>query len=112
MDHIALRDPEAFTAVIARHRQVRRIICGHHHRPIFTQIAHTIASIAPSVAHQVELNLDPADRGSLNFEPPAYHLHRWTEADGLVTHMVYIESFPCHYRFLTAPDYPGRPQRN
>jgi 3',5'-cyclic AMP phosphodiesterase CpdA len=108
MDRIALRDTDAFTAVIARHRQVRRIICGHHHRPIFTQVAHTIASISPSVAHQVELCFDPADKGALNFEPPAFHLHRWTEADGLVTHMAYVETYPGPYPFISAPEYPGR----
>ena len=38
MDRIALRHAEAFAAVIARHRQVRRIVCGHHHRPIFATV--------------------------------------------------------------------------
>ena len=108
MDKIALRNVDSFTAVIARHPQVRRIICGHHHRPIFTQVAQTIASIAPSVAHQVELMLDPTAPGMLNFEPPAFHLHRWTPADGFVTHMAYVETFPGPYPFVTAPEYPGR----
>ena len=107
MDKIALRNADEFATVIARHRQVVRVICGHHHRPIFTQFANTIASIGPSVAHQVELSFDPADRGALNFEPPAYHLHRWTAADGLVTHMAYVESFPGPYPFIAAPRYPG-----
>jgi Icc protein len=108
MDRIALRDPEAFAAVVARHRQVRRIVCGHHHRPIFAQVAHTIASIAPSVAHQVELALDPDETAAFNFEPPAFHLHRWTAPDGIVTHMAYVETFPGPYPFVAAPDYPGR----
>jgi 3',5'-cyclic-AMP phosphodiesterase len=108
MDRINLRDADAFAAVIARHPQVRRIICGHHHRPIFAQVASTIASIPPSVAHQVELCLDPADKGALNFEPPAFHLHRWTDADGLVTHTAYVETFPGPYPFIAAPDYPGK----
>jgi 3',5'-cyclic-AMP phosphodiesterase len=108
MDKIALRNPEVFTAVIARHPQVRRIICGHHHRPIFTQVAQAIASISPSVAHQVELNFDPADKGRFNFEPPAFHLHRWTVADGIVTHTAYVEDYPGPYPFVAAPDYPGR----
>lgn len=108
MDRIKLRNAEAFTAVIARHKQVCRIVCGHHHRPIFAQIAHTIASIAPSVAHQVELMLEPDAKAMLNFEPPALHLHRWTAADGLVTHMAYVEDYPGPYPFVAAPDYPGR----
>ena len=108
MDRINLRNADAFAAVIARHPQVRRIICGHHHRPIFTQVAHAIASISPSVAHQVELSFDPADKGAFNFEPPAFHLHRWTAADGIVTHTAYVEAFPGPFSFVSAPDYPGR----
>jgi Icc protein len=108
MDRIALRHPEAFAGVIARHPQVRRIICGHHHRPIFAQFGQAIVSIAPSVAHQVELQFDPADKGAFNFEPPAFHVHRWTADDGIVTHMAYVETFPGPYPFLAAPDYPGR----
>jgi 3',5'-cyclic-AMP phosphodiesterase len=108
MDRINLRNTDAFTAVVARHSQVKRIICGHHHRPIFTLVAHAIASISPSVAHQVELCFDPADKGAFNFEPPAFHLHHWTAADGFVTHVAYVETFPGPYPFISAPEYPGR----
>ena len=65
MDRINLRNTAQFTAVIARHPQVDRIICGHHHRPIVTRVANAIASIAPSVAHQVELSFDPRELGRL-----------------------------------------------
>jgi 3',5'-cyclic-AMP phosphodiesterase len=108
MDRINLRDTEAFTAVIARHPQVKRIVCGHHHRPIFSQVAHAIVSISPSVAHQVELSFDPTDKGALNFEPPAFHLHRWTPDGGFVTHVAYVETFPGPFPFIAAPEYPGR----
>jgi len=107
MDRINLRDRDAFTAVIARHKQVERIICGHHHRPIVTRVAHAIASIAPSVAHQVELSLDPHDNGALIFEPPAFQLHRWTPADGIVSHTAYVEHYTGPFPFVNAPDYPG-----
>ena len=108
MDKIGLRDPAAFAAVVARHRQVERIVCGHHHRPIFGRVAHAIASVGPSVAHQVEFTLDPNDPGAFLFEPAAFHLHRWTPADGIVSHMVYVEAFPGPYPFLTDSDYPGK----
>jgi 3',5'-cyclic-AMP phosphodiesterase len=103
MDRINLRTTPEFTAVIARHRQVERIICGHHHRPVVARVAHAIASIAPSVAHQVELALDPHDPGAFIFEPPAFHLHRWTPTDGIVTHTAYVEDFPGPYPFAGAP---------
>jgi 3',5'-cyclic-AMP phosphodiesterase len=107
MDRINLRNTAQFTAVIARHPQVDRIICGHHHRPIVTRVGNAIASIAPSVAHQVELSLDPRDSGAFVFEPPAFQLHRWTPADGTVSHTVYIDDFPGPYPFVTDPEYPG-----
>jgi len=107
MDRINLRNAQQFAAIIARHPQVERIVCGHHHRPIVAQVAHTIASISPSVVHQVEMSLDPHDPGSFVFEPPAFQLHRWTSADGIVSHTVYVEDFPGPYPFVNDPEYPG-----
>jgi 3',5'-cyclic AMP phosphodiesterase CpdA len=107
MDKIALRDLEAFRTVIARHRQVERIVCGHHHRPIVGQCAHAIVSISPSVAHQVELTFDPSDPGAFNFEPPAFQLHIRVEQAGFVSHTVYTGSYRGPFPFLTDVDYPG-----
>jgi 3',5'-cyclic AMP phosphodiesterase CpdA len=108
MDRINLRNAAAFAAIITRHRQVERIICGHHHRPIVARVGYTVASICPSVAHQVEMTLDPHDRGAFIFEPPAFQLHRWTDADGVVSHTVYVDDFPGPYPFVNDPDYPGK----
>ncbi|HEY8289461.1 MAG TPA: phosphodiesterase [Acetobacteraceae bacterium] len=108
MDRISLRNAADFTAVVARHPQVRRIICGHHHRSIVTHVAHAIGSICPSVAHQVEMSFDPDDPGSFLFEPPAFQLHRWHPADGIATHTVYVEDFPGPYPFLGEPDDQGK----
>lgn len=107
MDRINLRNSAAFAAVVARHPQVERIICGHHHRPIVARVGHAIASIAPSVAHQVQMTFDPEDGGAFIFEPPAFQLHRWTAADGVVSHIVYVEDFPGPYPFVNDPEYPG-----
>ncbi len=101
MDAIALRDAEAFRAVIARHRQVERIVSGHHHRPIFGQCAHALASISPSVAHQVELSFDPTSSGAFNFEPPALQMHVWQELVGFASHTVYTDNYPGPFPFLS-----------
>lgn len=106
-DAINLRNPAAFAAVIARHRQVERIICGHHHRPIIARVAHAIAMIAPSVVHQVAMSLNPDEEQGFNFEPAAFQIHRWTPEDGIVSHTVYVEDFPGPFPFLSDPDYPG-----
>ena len=107
MDRINLRNSAEFTSVIARHPQVRRIVCGHHHRPIVGQVAHAIATVSPSVAHQVELELTADAAGAFVMEPPAYHLHQWSKASGIITHTAYVDTAPGPYPFLTDPDYPG-----
>ena len=102
MDRIALRAPEAFATILARHRQVRLVVCGHVHRPILAQLAGTPVCIAPSVAHQVSLDLTEAAASAFTLEPPAYLLHRWTEAGGFVTHTALVEAFPGPFPFLSA----------
>jgi 3',5'-cyclic-AMP phosphodiesterase len=108
IDHINLRNAAQFAAVVARHKQVERIICGHHHRPIVGRVGHAIASISPSVAHQVELSLSPGKSGAFVFEPPAFQLHLCTPADGIVSHTVYVEDFPGPFPFVNDPEYPGK----
>jgi Icc protein len=107
MDKIALLNHEAFRGVIARHRQVMRIVCGHHHRPITGQCGHAAVSISPSVAHQVELTFDASDTGAFNFEPPAIQLHVWIGENGFVSHTIYTNQYDGPFPFLTDADYPG-----
>ncbi len=104
MDRIALRAPEAFAAVLARHRQVRLVVCGHVHRAITTRIGEAVVCIAPSVAHQVALDLDAAAPSAFTMEPPSYLLHHWSPAGGFVTHTALVEPFPGPFPFLTGDD--------
>ncbi len=108
MDAIALREPERFVEIVARHRQVQRIVCGHHHRPVVAPVAHAIASIAPSVAHQVEFDLSSDAPAAFVMEPAAFEVHLWEHATGFVSHTALIEAFPGPFPFLADPDYPGR----
>ena len=105
MDSIALRNQDEFASVIARHHQVKRILCGHVHRPINAPVAHAIASICPSVAHQVEFTIGD-DPGAWNLEPAAFQLHASVGA-GIVSHTVYVEDFPGPFPFTLEADYPG-----
>ncbi len=113
MDKIALRDSAGFAAVIARHRQVRRIICGHHHRPITVPLAQAIASTAPGCAHQVELDLFSDKPGLWKLEPACFEAHLWMDQGGgngvIVSHIGYVENFPGPYPFVLEDGYPGRP---
>lgn len=103
MDRINLRNADEFAALVRRHKQVERIICGHVHRPITTLFAGTVCSVAPSAAHQLELALTPGARGAFVMEPAFAHLHRWTPADGFVSHVAYVEPFPGPYPFSGEP---------
>jgi len=99
MDAYGLRDPEPLAAVIRRHPQVERLLCGHVHRPIEVRFAGTIAATAPSPAHQVALDLGVHAPGQFVMEPPAYRLHAYTPETGLVTHTAYVGEFAGPYPF-------------
>ncbi|HTU53953.1 MAG TPA: phosphodiesterase [Acetobacteraceae bacterium] len=108
MDRIKLEDAAAFAAIIARHPQVRRILCGHVHRPVTTHVAHAIASISPSVAHQVALDLDPKGPSAFVMEPPAFQVHHINGSGGIVSHTAYVETYPGPFPFVLSPEYPGK----
>jgi 3',5'-cyclic AMP phosphodiesterase CpdA len=99
MDRMALRDPGAFAAIVARHPQIERILCGHLHRAIDRRFAGTVAGTAPATAHQLPLALDPEAPAEFIFEPPGYQLHLWREGDGLVTHTAVFGDWPGPYPY-------------
>ena len=109
-DAIGLQNAAAFTALIARHRQVIRIVCGHHHRPVTAPVAQAVASICPGVAHQVELDLGQEGLiGLWNLEPAAFQVHVWLEQPGgpaMVSHTAYVDSYPGPFPFQADPDSP------
>jgi 3',5'-cyclic AMP phosphodiesterase CpdA len=92
MDRMALEDAGALARVVRLFPQVQRVICGHVHRPVQALFAGTIASICPSTAHQVLLDLQPGAPARLVLEPPAFQLHRW-DGSALVTHTAYTGDF-------------------
>ena len=106
MDEINCRNGDAMAAIIARHPNVERVLCGHHHRPIQLRWAGTLGSVAPSTAHQVHLRFED-EEAAFRMEPPAFQLHLWTERAGLISHTAYIGDFAGPYPFLLDPDYPA-----
>jgi Icc protein len=90
MDKYGLEGAAGLAAVIARHPQVERILCGHLHRAIDRRFAGTVAGTAPSTAHQIDLNLLPEAPLRFKFEPPGYQLHLWRDGNGLVSHTALI----------------------
>jgi 3',5'-cyclic AMP phosphodiesterase CpdA len=99
MDRFGLENAAAFAAIVARHNQVERILCGHLHRAIDRRFAGTVAGTAPSTAHQIRLNLNPEAPLRFMFEPPGYQLHVWREESGLVTHTAVFGDWPGPHPF-------------
>jgi 3',5'-cyclic AMP phosphodiesterase CpdA len=102
MDHIGLdkvNGTDGLKAIVERHPQVERILCGHLHRPIQVRWAGTLASTSPSPCHQVALNLSADAPSHFVMEPPSYQLHQWDPEVGLVSHTAFIGKFDGPYPF-------------
>lgn len=78
-------------ALVNRFPNIERVICGHVHRPMHLRFAGTIASAVPAPAHQVALDLRQHAPSAFRLEPPAFALHLFEPAVGLVTHHAYVE---------------------
>ncbi|MEK9969691.1 MAG: phosphodiesterase [Ferrovibrio sp.] len=89
MDKIGLKGAAGFEAIVARHPQIRLILCGHLHRVIRADVGGRAALTCPSPAHQVALDIDPEAPSRFTMEPPGYMLHWWNDGR-LVTHTVAI----------------------
>ena len=99
MDSINCRNGDALAELLRGYSNIERVVCGHHHRSINMRWAGTIGSIAPSVAHQVHLDLNPHDDATFTMEPPGYHLHLWQPGVGIINHTVAIGRFAGPYPF-------------
>ncbi|GAM97663.1 3',5'-cyclic-nucleotide phosphodiesterase [alpha proteobacterium U9-1i] len=88
-DRIGLHNQSQFADIIARHRQVQRIVCGHHHRVAFGQVAHAPAIIAPSTSWIYGLALNEGQPiAPKTHEQPGWMLHVWTPESGFVSHFI------------------------
>jgi Icc protein len=101
MDTLGFLGLEAFGEVVARHRHVARITSGHIHRPIVTGAYGTVVTVAPSVAHQLTLDLRPSRRATFSLEPPGFLLHRY-DSGALVTHIATFGDYEGPFPFREA----------
>lgn len=94
MDACSLREgADDLAELIRGHGAVQGVLCGHLHRPVQASFAGVPIHVAPSVAHQIALDLRPGAPLSARLEPPKVSLHRWTPEHGLCTHASYVEPF-------------------
>lgn len=88
-DKIGLLEPDLFTSIIARHPQVSRIICGHHHRVAVGQIAHAPVVVAPSTSwiYGLATNADQ-QIAPKTAEQPGWMLHAYVQGAGFASHFM------------------------
>ncbi len=88
-----LEGTEALAALLRQHGAVQGLLCGHLHRPVQMVFGGAPLHVAPSVAHQIRLELQPGAPLMAQLEPRKLSLHRWSLPLGLCTHSSYIEPF-------------------
>lgn len=86
-------------ALVERHPQVIRLLCGHVHRAIQVHWHGVTASIAPSPAHAVAYSLREDAPHDFRLEPPACEIHYWREDTGLISHLTFIGDYEGPYPF-------------
>jgi len=97
LDAYLCRDGGRLVEIVARHRCVERIVCGHVHRFMQLRFGGTMLCTAPSTTAAIALQLRPDAQPASYVEPPAMLLHHWRRKVGLVTHFVPIGTFPGPY---------------
>jgi 3',5'-cyclic AMP phosphodiesterase CpdA len=75
------RDAEGLAAVVRKHSQVERMLCGHVHCPTERSWAGTTATTMASIAVDVRKGIDETQAKSR----PIYQLHELSEKDGIVS---------------------------
>jgi 3',5'-cyclic AMP phosphodiesterase CpdA len=74
--------------LLARHPQVKRIVCGHVHRTIVGALAGVPVFTCPGTHSQLTLDFN-ATEITTNDDPPGYALHILRDGD-VVTHVVLL----------------------
>jgi 3',5'-cyclic AMP phosphodiesterase CpdA len=100
MDRMGLLEgAKELEAIVRAHPNVERVICGHVHRAVQVRFGGSIASICPSPAHQVALDVRPDGVPAWTFEPGAFQVHVWEPGSALVTHQVRAGPYEGPYPF-------------
>jgi 3',5'-cyclic AMP phosphodiesterase CpdA len=82
---LAASDRRAFGDVVERHRQVRRIVCGHFHSTITGELSGRGVLVVPSTYVQTRLDFD-AKEVELTSEHAGFAIHAVVDAE-LVSHV-------------------------
>jgi 3',5'-cyclic AMP phosphodiesterase CpdA len=108
MDRARLFDgADELERIVSANPQVQRVLCGHVHRSTQIMFGGTLCQIAPSVAHQVVLDLREDAPSCFVLEPPEFLLHR-LDGNRVITHTAKVDRAPGPFPFVLPDDYPGR----
>ena len=101
LDASLCRGGELLAGIVARHRAVERIVCGHVHRFMQLRFGGTILCTAPSTTTSFALQIRPDARAMWDIES-GFLLHHWRPEIGLVTHLVSTAETPGPFPFKGA----------
>lgn len=86
-------------ALIARHPQVARVLCGHVHRLMQQSFGGSLLCTAPSLATAIALRTGAEAEPASFLDPPGFLLHHVPEAGPVLTHFIPVGVFPGPYDF-------------
>lgn len=86
-------------ALVARHPQIRRILCGHVHRLMLQSFGGTLLCTAPSLATAIALRVGAEAEPASYLEPSAFLLHHMPEDGPVLTHLIPLGDFPGPFDF-------------
>lgn len=99
MDALGFVGLQRFGEIVSRHQHVEGITCGHIHRSIVKRAFGTVATVAPSIAHQLTLDLRPAQAATtFTLEPAGFLLHHYGR-NGLITHVATLGNYDGPFAF-------------
>ncbi len=85
--------------VVAQHRNIERILCGHIHLLTHTLWNGTIVCTAPSMAMRLRLDLTMQHESAYFIDEPAYLLHHFGAENRIVTHTIHVGNDDGPYPF-------------
>jgi Icc protein len=93
MDAMKLLDPERLGAIVGKHGNIERILCGHLHYTMHVRWHGTTVSVAPSGVEQLHLAFAPDAPLASVAEPPGFQLHFWDATNVLISHSVPVGAY-------------------
>ena len=93
LDEVNCRGGGRMADIVARHRNVEGIVCGHLHRATCVRFGGTVAVSVPAVAPELALILGNSTRPDYVPSPAQFGLHLLSTA-AMVTHIVAVPDNP------------------